>query len=837
MRVLWALLLGVGSAGATETLPFDQGAAGTRQAIRSLSNPYRVLHVIAHPDDEDSGTVTYLSRGLGADVTIASITRGESGANLITGDFFDGLGALRTLEFRAAARYYRARLRFTTYADFGYSKTLAETMRNWDRAGVVGDLVRIIREERPHVLLSRFQGNSQDGHGHHQAAGLLAREAYRAAGDSAQYPDAGQPWKPLKLYANVRNPDSEWTVRVDSGLYDPLLGMTYAELAREGMRNHRSQGAGSAIARPGPAVRLYRLLASEVGSAAREDSFFERIDNSLPKHVSAAVADAANSFTDANPSAAIPDLLRGLQAVRALRREDPSLMLERLEERFQAAISLAAGLRLSFLVEPEGGTDGPYSSFMPYETRSVATPGSALTASAHLYAGSVEPESVSFDVEAPQGWTAESVGEGRFRISVPAEMVRDSSVHWRRDSVWDLRYTVTDAGRWGEPLPAAPLRAKARFEIDGVELWISAPAQASFIDERRIQRRRRLAVGPSVAVSMPTDAGVLPVGAQQYALGVYLRSNSVRAVEGALRLEIPAGWSAIPERARFALAKEGTETTLGFTVRPPAIASPGIYTLRAVAEYDGGQSDSSFQRIRAQGLETAYLSRQARHEIRVVDVDTAPNLRIGYVEGTGDDVPQAITQLGAKVSLLDSAALATGDLSAFDAILIGIRAYAVRDDLKAHNDRLLKYVESGGVLIVQYNTPEFDNNYGPYPYKMTRRPEEVSEEDSPVTILAERDPVFNWPNRIGSSDFDSWVEQRGSKFLVEWDDRYTPLLETHDTGQAPQRGGWLSARYGDGLYVYCAYAWYRQLPYAVPGAVRIFANLLALGASDAPWRK
>ena len=538
-----------------------------------------------------------------------------------------------------------------------------------------------------------------------------------------------------------------------------------------------------------------------------------------------------------NPAAAIPNLLRGLQAVRALRRERSSLMLERLEERFQTAISLAAGLRLSFLVEPEGGTAGPYSSFMPYETRSVATPGSALTAVAHLYAGSVEPESVSFEVDAPQGWGVESVGEGRYRISVPVEGVQDSSVHWKRESVWDLRYTVTDARRWGEALPAAPLRANARFEIDGVELRLSAPAQASFIDGRRIQRRRRLAVGPSVAVSIPTDAGVLPVGGEQYALSVNLRSNSVRAVEGFLRLEVPAGWSAFPERSRFALAKDGSETTLGFTVRPPAIASPGVYTLRAVAEYDGGQSDSSFQRIRAQGLETAYLSRQARHEIRVVDVDTVPNLHVGYVEGTGDAVPQAVAQLGAKVSLLDSAALASGDLSGYDAILIGIRAYAVRDDLKAHNDRLLEYVERGGVMIVQYNTPEFDNNYGPYPYKMTRRPEEVSEEDSPVTILAEGDPVFNWPNRIGSSDFDGWVEQRGSKFLVEWDDRYTPLLETHDTGQDPQRGGWLSARYGDGLYVYCAYAWYRQLPYAVPGSVRIFANLLALGSPDAPWRK
>lgn len=836
MRVCVALLLAVTSARALEPLPYDQGAVGTRLAIRSLSNPYRVLHVIAHPDDEDSATLTYLSRGLGADVTIASITRGESGANLITGDFFDGLGVLRTLEFRTAARYYGARLRFTTFADFGYSKTLAETLRNWDQDAVVRDLVRIIREERPHVVLARFQGNSQDGHGHHQAAGLLAREAYRAAGDPARYPDAGAPWQPLKLYANVRNPDSDWTVRIDSGQYDPLLGMTYAELARRGMRNHRSQGAGSAIATPGPSVRHYELVASQVESAAREESFFERLENPLPKQISEAVADAANEFTDENLAAAIPALLRGLQASRASRLKEPSLTLERLEEGFESAISLAAGLRLSFLVEPEGGAGGPYSSFMPYETLNVATPGSTFTAVARLHAGSIAPQAVDIELEAPQGWSAKRIGEGRYRITVPEEGARSSSMHWKRDSVWDLRYTVTDAGRWSRSLPAAPLRATASIAIDGVELRISTPAQASFIDERRIQRRRRLAVGPAVAVSIPTDAGVLPVGAKQYALTVHLGNNSNRAVEGTLRLEIPRGWSASPGRARFALPKEGAATTQRFTVLPSAKPLPGTYPIRAVAEYDGGRSDASFQRIRAPGLETAYLSRPARHEVRVVDVATAPDLQVGYVEGTGDDVPQAIRQLGAQVTLLDSAALASGDLSRFDAILLGIRAYAVREDLKAHNDRLLEYAERGGVVIVQYNTPEFDRNYGPYPYKMTRRPEEVSEEDSPVTILAESDPVFLWPNQIGPSDFEGWVEQRGSKFLVEWDSRYTALLETHDTGQDPQRGGWLSARYGDGLYVYCAYAWYRQLPYAVPGAVRIFANLLALGAPDAPWR-
>jgi hypothetical protein len=215
----------------------------------------------------------------------------------------------------------------------------------------------------------------------------------------------------------------------------------------------------------------------------------------------------------------------------------------------------------------------------------------------------------------------------------------------------------------------------------------------------------------------------------------------------------------------------------------------------------------------------------------------APGLRVGYLMGAGDLVPEGVRQLGAEIEMIDSALLASGDLSKFDTILLGIRAYATRPDLLTYNARLLEYVENGGVLIVQYNTPEFDNNYGPYPYVMGRRPEEVSEENSPVRVLRPDATVFTWPNEITNADFDSWVEQRGSKFLQTWDERYLPLIETQDTNQEPQQGGWVQARYGKGLWVYCAYAWYRQLPFAVPGAVRIFANLVSLGAPDAPWRE
>ncbi|MCY4188196.1 MAG: PIG-L family deacetylase [Bryobacterales bacterium] len=835
MRVAILTLLACLSALGQDALPQDQGISGLVQKLRQLSSPYRVLHIVAHPDDEDGPTLTHLSRGLGAEVVIASITRGESGANLVTGDFFDALGVLRTLEFRKAAQFYGAGLRFTRFADFGYSKTLQETLSKWERDEVTRELVAIIREVRPHVVLSRFQGGPPDGHGHHQAAGLLARDAYRAAGDPSRYPKAGQPWQPAKLYANNIRDGGAWTVAIDSGVYDPALGMTYAEFARLGLRFQRSQGAGSAIATPGPAVRRYKLVESAVGFAGREASIFERIEGRLPLGVAEAAAAAAEKIrANRSADACVPDLLRGHRAVRQARLVSDSAFLARREAQFEAAVSQALGLRLTFLVEPGRSAAGS-SSFLPFETVNIATPGQTLEIRARLFAAGELPEGVRFDVEAPAGWRVEPLEGSRYLVTVP-EGAQDSAVHWHRASVWDLSYATTDQERWSRALPRPPLRVRCSYRIRGTTLHLSAAAQASYIDSERIQRRRNLAVGPAVSVEFATDAGVITAGSEEYRLAVSLRSTSSEPVAGHVRLDLPQGWSTDERSKPFSFRREGEIAAAGFVVRPAPDAEPGTYEIRAVAAHDGKSSAASFRRILYPGLETAYLSRPARHEAHVVDVDTVAGLHIGYVAGSGDAVPEAIRQLGAGITMLGAQELASGDLSRFDAIFTGIRAYAVRDDLKAHNARLLEYVRGGGVAVVQYNTPEFDHNFGPFPYRMTRRPEEVSEEDSPVTILQPGNAVFQWPNRITEDDFDGWVEQRGSKFLVEWDERYVPLLETHDTGQAPQRGGWLAARHGKGLYVYCAYAWYRQLPYAVPGAVRIFANLLALGAPGAPWR-
>jgi LmbE family N-acetylglucosaminyl deacetylase len=844
IAVLTAAITAGGALSAAD-LPEDRGAVGLWQTLKKLATTARVMHITAHPDDEDGGTLALLSRGHGVEVTLASITRGESGANLVTGDFFDGLGALRTLELQKASEYYGAQVRFSRYADYGFSKNLEEALRTWDRDEILRDFVRIIRAEKPHVILARFQGGPRDGHGQHQTAGLIAQEAYKAAGDPARFPelarDGLEPWQPLKLYDDNRRENEDWTVAVDTGVYDPMLGRTYAQIGREGLRFQRSQGAGSAIMGAGPAMRHYKLLASQVGTAGKEDGFFERLNVSIAQYpeIEQHVQQARAGFSPGNPAASAPALARGLQVVRKLRQSKDSPDLEIKERQFSFALEQALGIWFDALVASENAPSGPFASFQPVETFQIAVPGQVFDVTCDFFApaGGAAPAVLGkVELIAPPGWKVESAGENRFRVTVAADAAL-TKAYWSRDSVWQVHYEYAAGAKpFGRPLPAPPLRARATYTVAGVEASVEQDVQTSLVDTIGVQHRRTLVVGPAVSVRIPTEAGVLPLGSAEYSLSVVVRNNAYKGSSGVLKIKLPQGWRSVPESAEFTFDKEGEERDFRFTAKAPAGVVAGDYPVEAVAVSVGREYRASFEAISYPGLAAVYLSHAARHTIRAIDVKTAAGLRTGYVTGTGDDVPQTLGQLGAKVDLLDTAALAAGDLSQYDTILLGIRAYAARQDVQTYNARLLEYVKNGGVLVVQYNTPEYDNNFGPYPYVMGRRPEEVSEEDSQVEIVDPNDPVFTTPNPITQRDFEGWVEQRGSKFLETWDPAYKPLLATNDTGQKPQRGGWLVAKYGKGLYIYCAYAWYRQLPFAVPGGVRLFANLVSLGAKDAPWR-
>ena len=403
--------------------------------------------------------------------------------------------------------------------------------------------------------------------------------------------------------------------------------------------------------------------------------------------------------------------------------------------------------------------------------------------------------------------------------------------HFSRTSIQDARYTVADSSTM--PLPALPpaLEVVARYEVAGVQAEIRRPVMRLESNLPYGYDQRTLAVVPAIAVSLSPSSAIFAIDAPQktVTLRAEVLNNREGKSDGVLTLKVPPGWTVAPAAQPFALTRAGERTFYEFQVRAATI-DHRVARIEAVAQSGGREYREGYTTIRHRDLETRYLYKDAVTTVRGVDVRIAPGLRVGYVMGIGDDVPAGIAQLGADVQLLGEQDLATGDLSRFDAIVTGTRAYAVRSDLRTYNRRLLDYVEAGGNLIVLYNTQELvPKLYAPYPGELPANAEEVSEEDSPVEFLSPDAGVLTTPNRITRDDFSGWVEQRGSKFWTTWDPRYTPMIATWDKGQAPQQGGWLQAQYGKGHYTYFAYAFHRQLPYGVPGAYRLLANLLSIG--------
>jgi hypothetical protein len=334
-------------------------------------------------------------------------------------------------------------------------------------------------------------------------------------------------------------------------------------------------------------------------------------------------------------------------------------------------------------------------------------------------------------------------------------------------------------------------------------------------------------IGPAISVTMVQSAGVLPLDRTSIPLSVRIHNDVNGPAQGSVHLDLPSGWKSLPVSEAFSFAQNGQEQIVTFKVTPSGVKEQ-TYHIEAVANYDNHEYKEGFVQIGYPGLRPYFEYSQANYQVTGADVKVSPNQEIGYIEGSGDDIPASLENLGIHVHFLTQDDLATGDLQKYDEILVGVRAYAVRDDLRTFNGRLLDYVKNGGAVVVQYQTPEFDHNFGPYPYSMTSNPEEVTDEHSIVTILDPNNPTMKWPNVITARDFDGWIEERGSKFLKTWDPQYEALLETHDPGQDPQKGGMVVAHYGSGVYVYTAYAFYRELPLGVPGAYRIFANLLSL---------
>ncbi len=858
------------------------------RALQRLQTTATVLHTVAHPDDENGALLTWLSRARGVRTGLYSTTRGEGGANLIGPELFDALGIVRTEEHLAAVRYYGIDLFFSSAVDFGYSKRLDETLEKWDYQMLLEDMVRLIRLYRPDVIISRFQGNRQDGHGHHQASGVVTLEAFRVAGDVNRFPEhltAGlQPWQPKKLYisrSRWRRSSTETAdtpvLKIDTGEYNALLGLSYAQMARQGLSFQRSQGVGQTRAAKGAAVTELRLvdttLTAEKGKP--EESLFDGIDTTITgmaklANTSALDAeftqlqesiDAAIRDYDArHPWTIVPHLASGLKTTRSLienvqridlddnTRSHLLFLLRNKEQEFMTAANAALGLSLEVLVQPTTETRSS-------ETFNVAIPGQKFSIGMRMVNPTpIAAELVDASLHTPEGWVAnrsqkDSGSEGIIPIQTnePISIVFEVQVaqnadytqpYWTRASEYhDAVYTLKRPEFRFLPFASPEVNGIVTYRVDEVDFTLTQPAQTVSINRPWGERRRLLMVAPAISLSVSPRIGVIPISEPDVAseettftATVEMLNNVKGEAEGTLSLKLPDGWQSSPEDAPFAFTHEGASKTFAFQVSAKNVEAGTDYTIQAVATCNGEEYTTGYQAIDHPDLEPRHLYHPAVMTLRSIPLKVPSNLSVGYIMGVGDRVPEALQQIGIDVEMLDREELRTGDLNRFGTILVGIRAYAVRQDLVAYNSRLLDYVHKGGNLIIQYQTPEFDAApFGPYPYTMGRRPEEVSEEDSQVTILMPDNPIFQHPNQITAADFDGWVEERGSKFLAEWDANYQALLTCNDREQEPQHGGFLTAKYGQGTYTYAAYAFYRQLPAGVAGAYRLFINMLTLG--------
>ncbi|HXD16177.1 MAG TPA: PIG-L family deacetylase [Vicinamibacterales bacterium] len=852
---------------------YDMGAAGMTQVLQRLQTTASVLHTGAHPDDEDSAFIARAARGDHARVAYVSLNRGEGGQNIIGTELFDALGVIRTEELLQARRLDGAEQYFGHTFDYGFSKSRAEAAMKWGERDTLGDYVRVIRLFRPLVIYSRFSGTPADGHGHHQEAGYLTPLAYKAAADPNQFPEqlreGLRPWQAKKLYRgigfNARPDPAASNVQVQEGIVDPAAGRSYAEISFEGRSQHKTQAQGGIEPR-GPLASTLLLMDSGVQSPRPEKSIFDGLDTTIPGlaklaglpdgtirlelgAMDTAAKKALADYQALAPARIIPALADGLRAARVARatlrtsggsadaRADADFLLSFKENDFTEALVRAAEVDLD-----------------PLASQETVVPGDPVDVLVRMFFPAESNVTVkNVTINAPEGWRVEPLpadtapagggGFGRretpssvssYRLYVPADAPVTEPYYLKRPRTGDV-YAWADGDPKSRPFGPPLITASVALTIRGIDMTITRPVQFRYADSVRGELRRDVNVVPRMAVGLDTPLLVVPLGttANQQKLVVRATSFSPKPVTGTLRLRLPQGWTATPAQASFTLNASGDRTSTPFVVTAPAQRTAGRLEIGAEAVEEGATFTRDVEVIAYPHIQTHRLYWPATATAQVFDLKVAP-VKVGYIMGSGDQVADAIRRMGVEVTMLDGDMLATGDLSRFDTIVVGIRASEANPDFVANNGRVLDYLQRGGTLIVQYQQQEYANRkMPPFPAgPPTNANPRVTVEDAPVKILVPTHPAFNFPNKITDADFAGWVQERNAYAFSMFDARYVPLLETADPGEPPVRGAEVYAEVGKGRYVYTAYSWFRQLPAGVPGAYRQFANLISL--SKAP---
>jgi LmbE family N-acetylglucosaminyl deacetylase len=845
----------------------DRGAAALAEAIEGLGVNMRVLMIGAHPDDEDTQVISWLSRGHHVETAYLSLTRGDGGQNIIGNELGEALGVVRTEELLAARRVDGGRQFFTRAYDYGYSKSAEEAFTQWAHDSLLRDVVTVVRAFRPHVIISVFSGTTRDGHGQHQAAGILAREAYDFSGDTTRFPrsaTAGQgAWTVAKFYRGGSFRQQAASLRFNVGTYDPVIGRSYAEIAAISRSQHRSQAFGTlqplGVRMDGITREASRVPAPE--DAASEASMFDGIDttwarfrgalrsrmaeqalDSLPGALEAARA-AFNVFS---PVGVLPALIRvsaigtrlcapvltgetgpcGAQTGASPNGvgqagADLTTGLLLLLQRVDAAIAMAAGVAVEATAPRElWATPEPVQARVTVYNRGVK-PVRVLRARVTVGGGWAPAGQPPATVAVDSTWTHEFQADGSRltfgRVTQPRWLVRP-----RQGAMLD--YAIGGAA---EATHALDARAHVELEVDGARFSVTEPVVYRYADQVRGEVRRPIAGVPAISVRLDQEVEYAPARRPiEREVRVHLRGTGAAERNLQLAISLPAGLNADSASRSVSIPANGVVRTVAFQVRGTLPA--GRHVIDVVASEGGETYAQGYTTIDYEHINPRRMYRPSRLTIEAVDVAATGPMRVGYIQGVGDNSAAALSQLGVDVTLVDPASLAQADLSGYHAIVVGPRAYDANPALVANNARLLEYVRTGGTMVVQYGQYEMMRpGMTPYPLTINRPHDRVTNENAPVTLIDSTSTVLRSPNVITPADFEGWIQDRSLYMPRTFDPAYVPSVAMSDPGEPPNRGGILVAPYGRGTYVYTSLAFFRQLPNGVPGAARLFLNLLA----------
>jgi LmbE family N-acetylglucosaminyl deacetylase len=845
----------------------DRGAAALGSALQGIGVNTRVLIIGAHPDDEDTQVIAWLSRGRHVETAYLSLTRGDGGQNAIGNELGEALGVIRTEELLAARRVDGGRQYFTRAYDYGFSKNAEEAFTQWPHDSLLLDVMTIVRAYRPHVIISVFTGTPRDGHGQHQAAGILAREAYDQSGDTIRYPRAATAghgaWTVSKFYRGATNPARrvDATLTFNVGEYDPLLGRSYAEIAAISRSQHRSQAFGS-LQPLGVRFDALQREASRVPApedAKAERGLFDGIDTTWARFrgevsgdarvaldsLPAALRAARASFDAFAPEKSIVPLGRARELLHRIcptlesghppcprvtgnfsEITDLGLTVAMAAARVSNAMVLAAGVALEASMPRELWRVGERFSVKPVlynrgKRPVTITGGSVHVGNAQMHRGgstiTLAPDSsLVYEV------AIDSSGWQRFdAVTAPHWLARP-----RRGAMFDYPVVGFDEASY-----ATIATVTMRVAVDGIEFNVGAPIVRRFADQVKGEIRRPIAGVPAVSVMLDQAVQYAPARAPiERAIRVQLQSPDSMPRTVRVQARVPAGLTVDSAVRTVAVPGANAVHTVEFHVRgtlPVGRHVIDVVALDGTASFSEGYTTIDYEHINPRRI-----YRASRLTIEAVDLAVGAPMRVAYIAGVGDNSAPALEQLGLNVTMLDPAQLPTADLRSYSAIVVGPRAYEASGALVANNGRLLEYARNGGTLVVQYGQYEMQRpGMMPYPITINRPHDRVTNENAPVTLLDSEAPVLRSPNRITARDFEGWLQDRSLYMARTFDPAYTPLLAMNDPGEQPSRGALLVAPVGRGTYVYTTLAFFRQLPNGVPGAARLFVNLLAAKAN------